>query len=195
MIRILRIYTDKTIAVLLNKSTYVFTICLFWAFSTAAQPTPGKETIIVSFPTEYRWKSNKIPKDTKGIRGTAYTVRGKNSESAPVQTVTVTTIDRRYYPMKAEGSPEEKWTYEKAGCPEAELDVVDSKAVDGRTAILYAIKSTKLPGGECGSVTLITYVAEGPTALHTVELAIPTEQLTPERYQLWCNALLQSRIE
>ena len=180
---------------LLNKSIYVFVTCLFWAFYTSAQPTPGKEKLVVTFPTEYRWKSKKIPKDTKAIRGTEYTIRGKNSEGAPVQTVTITTIDRRYYPMKAEGSPAEKWTYEKAGCPEATLDVVDKKVVDSRTAILYAINSTKLPGGDCGSVTLITYVVEGPTALHTVDLAIPDAQLTPKLYKQWCDALLQSRIE
>ncbi|WP_353126861.1 hypothetical protein [Parapedobacter pyrenivorans] len=172
------------------------TIYLFFVASLAeAQPTPGNETLIVTLPTEYRWKSDKIPKDTKGIRGVAYTPRGKNPESTPVQTVTVTTIDRRYYPMKAEGTPEEKWLYEKAGCPEAELEIVDRKVVDGHMAILYSIKSTKLPGGECGSVTLMTYVVEGPTALHTVELAIPTPYFTPERYKQWCDALLLSRIE
>ena len=168
---------------------------LFTTSLAQAQIKPGTEKIVVNLPSEYRWKSTKIPKDTKGIRGTAYTVRGKKADSAPVMQVTVTTIDRRYYPMKAEGSPEEKWAYEQAGCPEAELDVVDKKVVEERTAILYAIKSTKLPDGECGSVTLITYVAEGPTALHTVELAIPESQLTPELYSQWCEALLQSHIE
>src|SRR3546814_9856664 len=84
-----------------------------------AQIKPGEEKIVVDLPTEYRWKSKKIPKDTKGIRGTAYTVSGSAADDAPVKQVTVTTIDRRYYPMKAEGSPEEKWTYEKSGCPEA----------------------------------------------------------------------------
>lgn len=176
---------------LLGVLVYVF----FGTAVAEAQPTPGKETLVVTLPSEYRWKSDKIPKDTKGIRGTAYTVRGKNPTNAPVQTVTVTTIDRRYYPMKAEGSPEEKWTYEKAGCPEASLEIIDRRVVDGHTAILYSIKSTKLPGGECGMVTLITYVVEGPTALHTVELAIPTQQATPERYRQWYDVLLQSHIE
>src|SRR5690606_39439988 len=78
---------------------------------------------------------------------------------------------------------------------EATLEVVDKKVVDGRTAILYTIKATKTPEGECGSTNLITYVAEGPTALHTVELAIPEAQLTPERYKKWCDTLLRSRIE
>lgn len=160
-----------------------------------AQIEPGKEKIVVNLPAEYRWKSKKIPKDTKGIRGTAYTIRGSAGDDAPVKQVTVTTIDRRYYPMKAEGTPEEKWTFEKAGCPDATLEVVDRKVVDGRTAILYTIKSTKVPDGECGSANLITYVAEGPTALHTVELAIPQAQFTPERYKKWCDALLQSHIE
>ena len=174
-------------------------ICLiiggFFTSWAHAQIKPGKEKIVVNLPSEYRWKSTKIPKDTKGIRGTAYTVRGKAADDAAVKQVTVTTIDRRYYPMKAEGSPEEKWAYEKAGCPEATLEVVDKKVVDGHTAILYAIKSTKVPEGECGSAHLITYVAEGPTALHTVELAIPDEQFTPERYKRWCDALIQSHIE
>src|SRR5690606_39656254 len=115
------------------------------------------------------WKGTKIPKDTKGIRGTAYTIRGSAANNAAVKLVTVTTIDRRYYPMKAEGSPEEKWLYEKSACPEATLEVVDKKVVDGRAAILYAIKSTKMANGECGSANLITYVVEGPTALHTVD--------------------------
>ena len=160
-----------------------------------AQIKPGNEKIVVNLPSEYRWKSKKIPKDTKAIRGTAYTVRGSAADDAPVKQVTVTTIDRRYYPMKAEGSPEEKWSYEKAGCPDAVLEVVDKKQVDGRTAILYVIKSTKMTDGECGSANLITYVAEGPTALHTVELTIPADHFTPERYKAWCDALLQSHIE
>ncbi len=160
-----------------------------------AQIKPGEEKIVVNLPSEYRWKSKKIPKDTKGIRGTAYTIRGRAAASAPVKQVTVTTIDRRYYPMTAEGSPEEKWAYEKAGCPEATLEVVDKKVVEERTAILYAIKSTKVPDGECGSTNLITYVVEGPTALHTVELAIPETQFTPEGFKMWCDALLQSHIE
>ncbi|SRR5690606_5438737 len=160
-----------------------------------AQIKPGEEKIVVNLPSEYRWKGTKIPKDTKGIRGTAYTIRGSAANNAAVKLVTVTTIDRRYYPMKAEGSPEEKWLYEKSACPEATLEVVDKKVVDGRAAILYAIKSTKMTDGECGSTNLITYVVEGPTALHTVELAIPEAQFTPERYKKWCDALLQSHIE
>ena len=67
--------------------------------------------------------------------------------------------------------------------------------MDGHTAILYAIKSTKVANGECGSANLITYVVEGPTALHTVELAIPEALFTPDRYKMWCDALLQSHIE
>ena len=160
-----------------------------------AQIKPGEEKMVVNLPSEYRWKSTKIPKDTKGIRGTAYTIRGRAADDAAVKQVTVTTIDRRYYPMKAEGSPEEKWQYEKSGCPEATLEVIDKKVVDDRTAILYAIKSTKVDDGECGSANLITYVAEGPTALHTVELTIPEEHFTPERYKKWCDALLLSHIE
>jgi len=173
----------------------IFVACLCWTFCCWAQPTPGKEKIVISFPGEYRWKSAKIPKDTKGIRGTAYTVRGREAEEAPVKTVTVTTIDRRYYPMKALGTPEEKWEFEKAGCPEASLDIVDKKTVDGRMSILYLIKATKSSDGACGSTALLTFVAEGPTALHTVELAIPQDHLTPELQQQWCEALLQSQIE
>ena len=160
-----------------------------------AQIKPGTEKIVVNLPSEYRWKSKKIPKDTKGIRGTAYTIRGRAADDAAVKQVTVTTIDRRYYPMKAEGTPEEKWAYEKAGCPEAMLEVVNKKVVDGHTAILYAIKSTKVNDGECGSANLITYVVEGPTALHTIELNIPARQFTTDRYKQWCDALLQSYIE
>lgn len=167
----------------------------FVASLAHAQIKPGKERIVVEFPEGYRWKSTKIPKDTKGIRGTAYTVRGSDAHDAPVKEVIVTTIDRRYYPMKAEGTPEEKWAYEKAGCPEAVLEVVDKKVVDGRTAILYAIKSTKLPDSGCGSGILITYVVEGPTAMHTVELAVPEAQFTVPMYQQWCDALLASHIE
>lgn len=166
-----------------------------FASSAHAQIKPGKEKIVVEFPQGHRWKSKKIPKDTKGIRGTAYTVRGSTAHDTPVKEVIVTTIDRRYYPMKAEGTPEEKWVYEKAGCPEAVLDVVDKKLEDGRTSILYAIKSTKLPDSPCGSTTLVTYVVEGPTALHTVELAIPEAQFTEALYQQWCDALLKSHIE
>lgn len=170
-------------------------IASFFISPTHAQIKPGEEKLAINLPSAYRWKSTNIPKDTKGIRGTAYTIKGRTAEDAAVRQVTVTTIDRRYYPMKAEGSPEEKWQYERAGCPEAELEVVDKKTADGRTAILYTIKSTKLPDGACGSTNLVTYVVEGPTALHTVELAIPEAQFTPETYEMWCTALLQSHIE
>ncbi|SFH85268.1 hypothetical protein SAMN05444682_101435 [Parapedobacter indicus] len=173
----------------------IFVACLCCAFCGRAQPTPGKEKIVIDFPGEYRWKSTGIPKDTKGIRGTAYSIRGSAAEKAPVKTVTVTTIDRRYYPMKALGTPEEKWEFEKAGCPEASLDIVDKKTVNGRTSILFVIKATRSSDETCGSTVLLTYVAEGPTALHTVELVIPQEHFTPELQQQWRDALLQSQIE
>jgi len=180
----------------MNKTAFFLTVGLFITLHmTQAQPKPGKEKIVVALPEGYRWKSARIPKDTKAIRGTEYRVAGKNAQDAPVQTVTVTTIDRRYYPMKAAGMPEEKWEYEKAACIDAELEIVDRKEQDGRTAILYSIKSAKSGESECGSTTLLTYVAEGPTAFHTVELAIPQDQLTPVLYKQWCDALLASRIE
>lgn len=163
------------------------------AFYATAQPKPGKETLVVTFPADYRWKGKKIPKDTKAIRETAYTVSGKDMENAPVQTVTVTTIDRRYYPIKAEGTPEEKWEYERTACPQVTLAIVDKKVIDGRTAILYSLKSET--ADECGSTVFLAYIVEGPTALHTVELDIPTTHFTPELYRQWCNALLLSRIE
>ncbi|WP_143053816.1 hypothetical protein [Parapedobacter koreensis] len=174
---------------------YFIIVQLLSTFHGYAQPTPGKEKIVISLPAEYRWKSQNIPKDTKGIRGTSYAIRGKDAQQAPVQMVTVTTIDKRYYPMRAEGSPQEKLEFEKAGCPDASLDVVDKKVVEGRTAILYAIKNTKSAEGDCGSAVLLTYVAEGPTALHTIELAIPTSHFTQDTYHQWCDTLLQSRIE
>jgi len=195
MTRIRRIYTDKTMIMLLNKSVFLIIFCSLLVLLAEAQPTPGKEKIVIRFPTEYRWKSKKIPKDTKAIRGFEYIVQGKDTENAPVKTVTVTTIDRRYYPMKAEGSPEEKWEYEKADCPEATLEIVDKRTTEGRTAILYAIKGIRPSGGGCGEGILLTYVAEGPTAFHTMELTIPETRFTPELYEQWCNVLLQSRIE
>lgn len=165
------------------------------ALFATAQPKPGTEKITVSLPAEYRWKSNKIPKDTKAIRGTAYTVSGKGAEYAAVQTVTVTTIDRRYFPMKADGSPQEKWEFEKADCPESQLEIIDRQTHDARTAILYAVKDIRATDGLCGDATLLSYIAEGPTAFHTIELTIPTQLLTPELFKLWCAALLASRIE
>lgn len=176
-----------------NITGFLIVASMFLASQIMAQPKPGKETIVVAFPTEYRWKGKKIPKDTKAIRGTEYTIRGRNMENAPVQTITVTTIDRRYYPMKAEGAPQEKLEYERANCPQATLDIVDITVVDGRTAILYSIKSDT--DDECGSTVLLAYIIEGPTAFHTVELDIPKEHFTPSLYQQWCDALLQSRIK
>ncbi len=164
-------------------------------FATAQQPTPGKEKITLSLPAEYRWKSKKIPKDTKAIRGTAYTASGKDAAEAAIQSVTVTTIDRRYFPMKADGSPQEKWEYERADCPDARLEIIDRQTLDNRTAILYAVRDVRWADGPCGGATLLSYIAEGPTAFHTVELTIPTERLTPELFAQWCAALLQSRIE
>lgn len=169
-------------------------VALFACLSLSAQTTPGKESIKIQFPTEYRWKNKKIPKETKAIRGTAYTVRGKNAESASVKSVIVTTIDKRYYPMKAEGSPEEKWTYVKAACPDAILEVIDRQIADGRTAILYAIQSGNDQGGDCSSAVLLSYVIEGPTALHTIELYIPTDQYDQHTFKTWCDILLQAEI-
>ena len=174
---------------------FIFIACLCCACFVQAQPTPGKETIVIKFPGEYRWKSSKIPKDTKGIRGTSYTIKGRGAETAPINTVTVTTIDRRYYPMEARGMPEEKWAFEKSGCPDAELDVIDQKTVDGHTSILYAISATRTADSDCGSTVLLTYITEGPTALHTVELTIPQEDFTPELLEQWREALLHSQVE
>ncbi len=176
-----------------NIAYYFIVIGMLFAFQAEAQPKPGEETIVVPFPSEYRWKSKKIPKDTKAIRGTSYTISGRNAADAPVQTVTVTTIDRRYYPIKAADSPAEKLEYEKASCREAMLEIVDRKVVDSRTAILYTIKSDT--EDDCGSAVFLNYIAEGPTALHTVELEIPKQHFTPALYKQWCEVLLQSRIK
>lgn len=177
-----------------GKIAYAVVIVLFAFLSLSAQPTPGKEKITIELPAEYRWRSNKIPKETKAIRATAYTVRGNNAENSPVTSVTVTTIDKRYYPMKAAGSPEEKWTYVKIGCPDATLDMIDQRTTEGRTAILYAIRSASDEGGDCDASVLLAYVAEGPTALHTIELYLPADTYGHEIFKMWCGILLQAEI-
>jgi len=175
------------------KTTYLVAAILFVFLSVSAQPKPGEERITIELPSTYRWKSKKIPKDTKGIRGTLYAAAGKDTEAVPVDSVTITTIDKRYYPVKAEGIPEEKLAYIRIACSDATLEIVNSKTVPGRTAILYVIKGTNGAGG-CGSSTLLTYVAEGPTALHTIELHIPAEQYSQEVFKLWCDILLGAKI-
>lgn len=175
------------------KATYIVILVLFAFVCVSAQPKPGEERITIELPSAYRWKSKKIPKDSKGIRGTLYMAVGRQSAAAPVDSVTVTTIDKRYYPINAEGTPEEKLAYIQIACSEATLEIVNSRTVSGRTAILYAIRGT-IGAGECGSSTLLTYVAEGPTALHTIELHIPTEQYSQDLFKIWCDILLQAKI-
>ena len=132
-------------------------LCLIIAgfFTTSlaqAQIKPGTEKIVLNLPSEYRWKSTKIPKDTKGIRGTAYTVRGKKADGAPVMQVTVTTIDRRYYPMKVKGPREEKWRSEKPDGPEPGWMGVVKKLLGNVPPFLNALNSTKLPKASAGRV-------------------------------------------
>ena len=160
----------------------------------AAQPspTPGKEQITIDLPETSPWKGKKIPKDTKAIRGKLYTVRGRRSE-AIVDSVVVTTIDKRYFPMKAEGAPEEKWAYIKTSCPAAELTIVNQKVASGRTAILYTVQSAG-DNNDCGTAVLLAYIAEGPTALHTIEVYIPKGQFNDRTFGMWCDILLAAEI-
>ncbi len=169
-------------------------IAVLACFTAFAQPKPGRERISMELPAAYRWKSQKIPKDTKAIRGTLYTVRTAAGETAPVDSILITTIDKRYYPMKAEGAPEEKWAYVKSACPQAALEIIDRKVASGRTAILYCISSPGETDSVCGSSVLLAYIVEGPTALHTIELHIPVTQYSPEMAAMWRDILLAAVI-
>ena len=167
---------------------------LLIGFAAMAQPTPGKEKISIDLPATMRWKSTKVPKDTKAIRGILYTVRGEKN-GAPVDSVVITTIDKRYFSLRAEGTPEEKWAYVKSECPTAELTIVDKKIIDaGRTAILYLIKPEDADSGACSSSVLLTYVIEGPTALHTIEVHIPTLLFNSGILEQWRDILLRASI-
>lgn len=158
-------------------------------------PQPGKEKLVIPLPADIRWKSQKVPKDTKAIRGFRYLASGPRSSQSVVQEILVTTIDRRYFPMKAEGSPEEKLQYEQTGCPDATLEIIDRHLADGRLAILYAIRKTKHAEALCGSTTQLVYVAEGPTAFHTAELVFPEEMYASSDFQRWCDIFRNCRIE
>lgn len=177
----------------LTRTAATIFMLMLTCFAVLAQPRPGKERITIDLPSTNRWKNQKIPKDTKAIRGTLYTVRGKKA-NPPVDSIVVTTIDKRYYPMKANGAPEEKWIYMKAACPAAELEILNKKVVSGRTAILYTIKAANGVAAACGSSILLAYIAEGPTALHTIELHIPVAQFSEDVFETWCNILLGAVI-
>lgn len=175
------------------RSACMSIIALLSFIGVCAQPKPGGERITLELPSNYRWKSKKILKETKGIRGTLLHVMGRQVNSTPVDSITITTIDHRYYPLKAEGTAEEKLTYIQNRCPEATLDVVEQETIYSRVAILYTISGVDRSGG-CGSSTLLNYVVEGPTALHTIELYIPSERYSQEIFDTWCAILLRAKI-
>lgn len=183
----------NTINCRMHRTIYCLLISFLFAGVSYAQPKPGKESINIVLPKEYRWKKNKIPKDTKSIRGTEYTIRGKNTENAPVTSIIITTIDKRYYPIKAASAPSDKLSYTRENCPDAELKILEQQTQDNLTSILYTIQSPTEDA--CGQTVFLGYAVEGPTAFHTIELDINSEVYSEELMQQWSDILLAAVIK
>lgn len=166
-------------------------LCSFFAIVTFAQPKPGKESINIDLPAAYKWKKVKIKKDTKSIRGIEYSATGKNSADAPVQKVVITTIDRRYYPIKAGTTVSDKIGYTQSDCPEAKLTTVEQKTADKLTSIIYLISSET--DDTCGDTIFLGYAIEGPTAFHTIDIEIAKENYSETLLDEW-KAIFSSAI-
>lgn len=171
----------------------VVAIALLLTGKAHAQPTPGKEEIVIELPADYRWKQSRVRKDTKSIRESVFTVTGRHAATSPVKSVRVTTIDRRYYPISSVSAPTDKLNYLRTSCPEAQLNILERKMVDTRSSVLFSIQSEA--AGNCGETVLLSYAAEGPTAYHTIELEIEKSESTTEDITQWSKILLTSVIQ
>lgn len=177
----------------LLKTLSFLTLTLVLAYPAHAQPTPGKEEIIIKLPADYRWKQSRVRKDTKSIRESVYNVTGRTAASSTVKSVRITTIDRRYYPISSASAPTDKLNYLRTTCPEANLTILDRKMVDTRSSVLFSIQSEV--DGYCGETVFLSYAIEGPTAYHTIELAIDKTDSITEDISQWSTILLGATIQ
>lgn len=170
---------------------------------SAREIKPGREKITLQLPRDYRWDTRKVPKDESSIRSWTYqgTLRtaAEPATALPDLTLEVTTIDRRYYPIRAGSSVTDKLTMMQNADPMSRLDIHQNKIQENLKAIIYTI-SPGNPGDELSSVEdepciLLGLAAEGPTAFHEVLLKIPRSLSSPELIAYWTNILSSCLIE
>lgn len=174
---------------------------------TPREIKPGREKITIQLPKDYRWDTRKVPKDESSIRAWTHhgTLRAAASTSAatasalPELTLEVTTIDRRYYPIRAGSSVTDKLTMMQNADPMSRLDIHQNKIQEKLKAIIYTISpgepGDKQSSAEDESYVLLGLAAEGPTAFHEVLLKIPRPLASPELIAYWTNVLASSLIE
>ncbi len=158
-----------------------------------AQPTPGKEEIVIELPSEYRWKQSRVRKDTKSIRESVYHVAGRNAANSTVKSVRITTIDRRYFPISSASAPTDKLNFIRTTCPDANLNIQERRMEDTRSSVLFSIQSDT--EGFCGQTVFLSYAVEGPTAYHTIELEIENTASIGDDMALWSKILLAATVK
>lgn len=158
-----------------------------------AQPTPGKEEIVIELPSDYRWKRTRVRKDTKSIRESVYHVAGRDAANSTVKSVRITTIDRRYFPISSASAPTDKLNYHRTTCPDAMLSILERRMEDTRSSVLFSIQSDT--DGYCGETVFLSYAVEGPTAYHTIELEIEKTETVGADTAQWSKILLDATVQ
>lgn len=175
------------------KALLLLTIGLLGTTLVQAQPTPGKEEVVIEFPSDYRWKQSRVRKDTKSIRESVFTATGRNAANATVKSVRITTIDRRYFPISSASAPTDKLSYIRTTCPDAALNILERRMEDTRSSVLFSIQSDT--AGFCGQTVFVSYALEGPTAYHTIELEIENTPSIGDDTAMWSKILLAATVK
>ncbi len=168
----------------------VFLGCLM--ATAQAQIKPGKEKLEIDLPESVRWRTKKIPKDTRAIRGFEHFARPRDTAGLAVQSLELTTIDKRYFPIRARETVQQKVAFYKSSCEDAALQVLTQEQREHGSWIVYMVRT--FGESDCLPEVFIGLAAEGPTAFHSVEILVPAERVTDELIAQWTDILGSARI-
>jgi len=165
-------------------------------FSTSlaqAQIKPGKEKLLVQLDPAYKWKSSTEKSEFNSIRKTTFKIQGKQSIEYPIQLLELTTIDKRYYTIKARAAAMDKLKYYQSQCQEIVLDLRQQGVTENGSFVIYILQAPI--DVECMDHVFLGLAVDGPTAFHGIEIKIPKEKANAALLEQWVALLSEYKIQ
>lgn len=180
-------------------SVIVCFLILIGNYSSVFAQKPGKEKIEIKFPAEIKWKKSKIKGESASIRQEIFTPSSSEGDHGIIK-VDVLTIDKRFYPISARETFENSWQLRQSICPNSSLDVLFQEKDEKGVKIIYVLQnpnsqqdSTKGEEAICQEPVWFFMAAEGPTAMHTIEVHIENGKFNSEISKRWVE-ILKNRV-
>lgn len=185
-------FLKKNKALFLRNSLWAIGVlfCLIAFHHPVLAQKPGKEKIEIQFPEDIKWKREKVKTETASIRHEVFTPRNP-SENEKVVKVDVLTIDKRFFPVSVKETLENSWKLRQSICPNSSLDIVYQEKDDKGVKLIYILKNPAPTN--CTEPAWIFLAAEGPTALHTIEVRINKDLFDSEISEKWIE-ILKNRV-